>query len=719
MRDMSNIKSKKNEDEIDLTAVFYSLLDHWKGIIFFTLFTTIIGILYALFATPIYKANALIQVEQKTGNALLNDFTSALSGSKPMSTTEIELIRSRMILGKTIKDLSLDVDVKQVFFPIFGKGWARLTHNDQNEIALSRFEVPKLWYDEPLELKVINNDTYALKKNGEDLLFGMVGEYISQGGVSLLVSEIKAEPGTIFAITKLSNLKVINGLLDNLSIVDKGKDTGILELSFQGENPILIQRILDQIAKNYLAQNVERKSAEAAKSLEFLKAQLPRIRSELDDSENKLNQYRQKNDSVDLSLEAKSVLDLSVQLEAQLNELTFKEAEVSKLYTKEHPAYRALLEKRQTLLNERSKLGEKISFLPQTQQEILRLTRDVKANNEVYMQLLNKQQELSISEASTVGNVRIIDNALLTQAKPIKPKKILVVGIAFLLGLILSSGFIVIRVALRRTIDSAEQLEDIGINVYANVPLSDWQVKQGQKPNRLVKGRKRNTHANQLVSVGSPNDLSVEALRSLRTSLHFAMMEAKNNILAISGCSPEIGKTFITTNLAMVIADLDKKVLLIDSDMRKGYLHELLQIRSKHGLSEYLSGQSDLENVIHKTPLNENLHFIPRGSIPPNPSELLMHPRFAELLEWADARYDMVLIDTPPILAVTDACIVGKYAGTVMIVVRYAQNTLKEVELGIQRFEQNGIIVKGAILNGMLRKSGSYYQYGYTYNSDK
>ncbi|GAA5111301.1 tyrosine-protein kinase Wzc [Orbus sasakiae] len=705
----------KESDEIDLLSLFYALLDKWKIIVGFTCITTFVGLIYAIFATPIYKADALVQVEQKVGNALFNDFASTLSGSKPLSTTEIELIRSRMILGKTIKDLSLDIDIKESFFPVFGKGFARLTDDNHNAIALSRYDVPRSWYDEPLKLKVIDDENYTLSKDGKEILSGKVGEYHSNETISLLVSQIQAEPGTIFLVTKRSELQVINDILDNLSIADKGKDTGMLELNLQGENPILIQRILDQISKNYLAQNVERKSEEAGKSLAFLKEQLPRIRSELDESENKLNKFRQQNDSVDLSLEAKAVLDSSVQLEAQLNELTFKEAEVSKLYTKEHPAYRALLEKRQTLLDERTKLGDKISFLPQTQQEILRLTRDVKANNEVYMQLLNKQQELNISQASTVGNVRIIDTAL-TQLKPVKPKKALIVGISFLLGLILSSGAIIVMIALRRTIESVEQLEDLGLNVYANVPLSDWQNKQNQILKRVLKGHKRkNVKAKQLVAIGAPNDLSVEALRSLRTSLHFAMMEAKNNILSISGCSPGIGKTFITTNLAVVIADLGKKILLIDADMRKGYLHELMNIEMKHGLSEYLSGQDDIKSVIHKTEINEFLDFIPRGIIPPNPSELLMHPRLSELLEWASKEYDMVLIDTPPVLAVTDACILSQYAGTVMVVVRYGQNTVKEVELGLQRFEQNNINVKGVIFNGIARKAGSYYQYGYSY----
>lgn len=701
-------------DEIDLVGLFYELIDKWKIIVTITCITTFLGILYVIFATPIYKADALVQIEQKVGNSLFKDFSSVLTGDKPTSTTEIELIRSRMIIGKTIKDLSLDVEIKEVFFPIFGKGLARILGSN-NQIALTRYNVAKELYDIPLELIIIDNNHYAIFYGNEELLKGTVGVYASNQYVSLLVSDIKAKPNTKFKITKHSYLKTINTILDNLSITDKGKDSGMLELSLIGEDPAHIQSILAQICNNYLSQDVEHKSEEAAKSLQFLKTQLPRIRAELDDSENKLNEFRQKNDSIDLSLEAKSVLDTSVQLEAQLNELTFKEAEVSKLYTKEHPAYRALLEKRQTLINERSKLGEKISFLPQTQQEILRLTRDVKANNEIYIQLLNKQQELNISQASTVGNVRIIDNAL-TQPESVKPKRLLIISVAFLLGLILSSGTIIVVLILRKTIDSVEQLEDIGLNVYASIPVSEWQSKQ----NRILKHSKhrrkhKNVRARQLVSVGSPSDLSVEALRSLRTSLHFAMIEAKNNILAISGCSPNIGKTFVTTNLAVVIADLNKKVLLIDADMRKGYLHELMNVKVKCGLSEYLSRRQNIDEIIHKTEINEHLDFIPRGEVPPNPSELLMHPRFKELMDWATQQYDMVLIDTPPVLAVTDACIAGQYAGTMMLVVRYGENTISEIELGLQRFEQNNINVKGAILNCVVRKTGSYYQYGYNY----
>ncbi|TEA26958.1 polysaccharide biosynthesis tyrosine autokinase [Candidatus Schmidhempelia bombi] len=713
--------SVKSHDELDLVSLFNTLLHHYKFILGFTIILTLFGILYVMFATPIYKADALIQVEQKSGGSLLNDITSVISGAKLQSTTEIEIIRSRMILGKTVHDLNLDNHIEEAFFPIFGKGWARLTRNNTDRIALTRLSVPEKWKDKPFILKILDDTSYILTKDDHKILEGKVGEFISENGISLLVSDIDAKAGSKFEIIKLSELKIIDDIAKNLFVVDKGKDSGMLELSLTGEDPVAIRQILDQISKNYLEQNVERKSEEAAKSLIFLREQLPRIRLELDESENKLNNYRQANDSIDLSLEAKSILDLSVSLETQLNQLTFKEAEVSKLYTKEHPSYRALLEKRQTLLKEKEKIGDKISFLPQTQQEILRLTRDVQANNEVYMQLLNKQQELSIAQASTVGNVRIIDNAV-TQLKPVKPAKTLLVLAAFLSGLLGSSGLIIAKTLSRRTIERVEQIEELGVNVYASIPLSDWQVKQDSILKRKIGRHNKKTliRSEQLVSVNCPTDLSVEALRSLRTSLHFAMMEEKNNVLAISGCSPEIGKTFITANLAMIIADSDKKVLLIDADMRKGYLHELLKVDGKSpGLSGYLCGRSHLDKVIHKTPLNSNVDFIPRGSNPPNPSELLMHSRLAELLEWASRKYDIVLVDTPPVLAVTDACIIGRYSGTIMMVVGYGKNTVKELEFGLQRFEQNDIEIKGVIFNGVLKKPGDYYQYGYKYGSEK
>lgn len=714
--------SETNSDEIDLGRLLGTLLDNRWLIIGVTAVFTVLGIMYAMLATPVYKADALIQVEQNSGNSLLNDISSMLPDAKPQSAAEIELIKSRMVIGKTVNDLALDINVQQKYFPLVGKGIARLAGNEQGKIAVSRLDVPTSWQDEMLSLEVLPNQQYTVEAGDTVKFTGTIGQLENYNGITLLVSDIVAEPGTVFRIKKLNQLTAINGLLDNFSVADKGKDTGVLALSLEGEDPVLTAKILSGISQNYLQQNVERKSEEAGKSLEFLKEQLPNVRSSLNEAENKLNQFRQQNESVDLSLEAKAVLDTTVAVEAQLNELTFKEAEISKLYTREHPAYRALMEKRKTLEQERDKLNKRIGAMPKTQQEILRFTRDVQAGQEVYMQLLNKQQELSINKASTVGNVRIVDNAVI-QPSPVKPKKALIVLLAMILGGIASTAFVILKTLLHKGIESPEQLEELGINVYASVPLSEWQ----QKKDRALlgnKNKKSNTRATDLLAVGNPADLAIEAIRSLRTSLHFAMMEAKNNVLMISGASPAIGKTFVSANLGAVIAQSGQRVLIVDCDMRKGYAHELMGTHGTDGLSDILSGQCDVTKSVRKTAV-ENMEFIPRGQVPPNPSELLMHSRFADFVKWAAEHYDLVLLDTPPILAVTDAAVISRHAGTSLLVARFEMNTVKEIEVSIRRFEQNGTEIKGVILNAIVKRAASYYGYGnynhytYDYNTEK
>ncbi len=358
--------------------------------------------------------------------------------------------------------------------------------------------------------------------------------------------------------------------------------------------------------------------------------------------------------------------------------------------------------------------------MPKTQQEILRLTRDVDAGKEIYMQLLNKQQELSITKASTVGNVRIVDPAV-TQPKPVKPKKAIIIFLAVFLGGVFSIAIVLLKTIFHKGIENPEELEQEGINVYASIPLSEWQQKKDRETFSIAK-RKSNTRSLTLLATGNPTDLAIEAIRSLRTSLHFAMLEAKNNVLMISGASPNIGKTFVSMNLAAVIAQSGARVLVIDADMRKGYSHTLLGTGWQNGLSDILSKQISAAEAVKKTNI-EGMDFISRGQIPPNPSELLMRQQFGEFIQWASENYDLVLIDTPPILAVTDAAIIGNIAGTSLMIARFGLNTVKEIDVSIRRFDQNGVDIKGVILNAVEKRASSYYgsygYYQYEYKSDK
>ncbi|MBA7934716.1 polysaccharide biosynthesis tyrosine autokinase [Klebsiella sp. RHBSTW-00215] len=705
MTSVKNISVKKDIDEFDFGRLIGEVIDHHKLIISITSVCVLIALTYALFSTPIYQSDALIQIEQKQGNAILSSLSQVLPDTQPESAPEIALLQSRMILGKTVDDLNLQVRVKQKYFPVFGEGLARLLGNKSGNVSVSDLELNSLDNDSnDLTLTYNGDGKYTIE--GDEFTFdGIIGKLLKNQHLALKIDDIKAEVGTEFIISYKTRLKAITDLQKDLTVADQGKDTGMLELTLTGEEPELISRILDNISNNYLTQNIARQAAQDAKSLDFLNKQLPIVRNDLDIAEDKLNHYRKQNDSVDLSLEAKSVLDQIVNVDNQINELTFKESEISQLYTKEHPTYKALLEKRKTLQDEKTKLNKKVSAMPQTQQEILRLSRDVESGRAVYMQLLNRQQELSIAKSSAIGNVRIVDKAI-TLPKPVKPKKTIIVIGGIILGVIFSTCLILLRVFLRKGIESPEQLEELGINVYASVPVSD------------VFAKKKNTgrtkqESYSFLALENPADLAIEAIRGLRTSLHFAMMEAHNNVLMISGASPNAGKTFISSNLAEIIAQTGKKVLFVDTDMRKGYTHKLFNVPNTKGLSDYLSGSIELNKVVKTIP-QAKFDYISRGAVPPNPAELLMHKRFSDFITWACGMYDLIVLDTPPILAVTDAAIIGNYAGTTLLVARFEANTAKEIEISVKRFEQSGVHVKGCILNGVIKKASSYYSYGYS-----
>ncbi|EGR0790165.1 polysaccharide biosynthesis tyrosine autokinase [Vibrio vulnificus] len=699
-----------SSDEIDLGKLLGILLDA-KWIILVTTFLFAVGgVAVALLSTPIYKADALIQIEQKSSggiSSLVGDMGELFS-QESSATTEIEIIKSRMILGDTVDKFNLTTVAEPKYLPVIGKGLTRIA-GKVNQIEISRYTVPEYAQEMKHTLVVLDAEkkTYQLIRGDEQVVLqGVAGELAKKDGYELFVTELRSHNEQEFSLSQQSRLEAIEWLKKNLAISERGKQTGILMLSFEGENRNQISEILNHISQTYFLQNVERNSAEAEKSLTFLKGHLPDIKNSLTTAEDTLNRFRQDNESIDLGLEAKSTLDVMVKLEAQLNELTFKESEISQRFTKDHPAYRSLLDKRETLLKERERLNQQVQKLPKTQREVLRMTRDVEVNQQIYIQLLNKVQELSIIKAGTVGNVRILDEAQ-SYAKPVKPKKPLIVVLATLLGGMLSVALVLVKAALHRGVENPDEIEQIGLSVYASVPKSNLQL---ELANKLAR-KKRNTDLT-LLAESNPADLSIEALRGLRTSLHFAMMEAKNNVLMISGPAPGIGKSFVSTNFAAVAAKTGQKVLLIDADMRKGYLQQCFGLNWENGLSDLLSGKVTRDVAVQSAKV-ENLDIITRGQVPPNPSELLMHPRFKELVDWASEHYDLVIIDTPPVLAVTDPSIVGAIAGTTLMVARFGQNTVKEIDVARSRFEQAGIEVKGVILNAIEKKASSSYGYGY------
>ena len=732
-----NKNTAQPTQEIDLMALLGALLDRKYFIAGITALFMFIGVVYAVLSTPVYQASAMIQVEDGGASVPGFDDMAGMFESTSAAVTEIELLKSRSVIGEAVDSLKLDIVAEPKLFPFIGnRAYRKFTPMEEGDLAepsfgassyawggesinIFRFDVPRTAINRGFTLLAQADKGVALLNgDGDQILAGKVGEELTNGKFNLTVRELNARPGTEFIISRKDRLNTILDLQAAIGASEKGKDSGIINLSLQSTKPSYAEKVLDKVAAIYVRRNVERSSAEAQKSLEFLEVQLPEIKKQLEYAEQRFNDYQIKRQSINITLETQGVLEQVVKLETKLQELNLKRLELGRKFKKDHPAYQGIIEQIQAVESQKNELIGEVGNLPETQQELLRLKRDVEVSNQIYTLLLSKTQELDIVRAGTVGNVRVIDYAEVNTSKPVKPKKALIVVMATMLGGMLAVAIVLIQKAMHKGVEDPAEIESLGIPVYASVPHSDYQDKLTG-----FTGRKNKTgKAKSLLALDNPADLSIEALRSLRTSLHFAMMEAKNNIIAISGPSPGVGKSFISVNLAAVLAQSGKKVLIIDADMRKGYLQTQFGLKWDDGLSDYLSGRLSLAQVTKPTKV-DGLSVITRGQIPPNPSELLMHSNFSKLVEEVSAAYDIVIIDTPPILAVTDPAIVSAHTGTTLLVARFGQNHLREIDLTRNRFEQNGIDVKGLVFNGVVKKAsnayGYYGYYNYEYKSDK
>lgn len=739
MRKQSESRVVK-DDEIDLREIVGLLLDRRWWILGLTSLFLVVGVAFAVLMAPVYQAQALVQVESKMPTIPgLSDLASLGGGGSTAATTEVALLTSRTVIGSAVDKLQLDIQIKPVRFPLIGGLVSRrFAPESEGQVAfpwlgmssygwggenldVHRLQVPAALVDTKLLLVAGESaGSYVLyDADGRELVKGRVGQPAAANGVELEVAALHANPGMRFEVTRQRRFDVIAALQEDVKATEQGKDSGILQLVYESEDPDVAESLVQQIADAYVRQNVDRSSAEAASQLQFVKDQLPTIRRQVEQAQASMSEYQSRSNAVDITMQTKGLLEQEVAVEASIQQLRLKQAEMDRSFTREHPAYRALLKQLGELEGRKSGFQRQVGQLPDTQQELLRLTRDLQVSNELYTALLNQAQQLDVARAGAVGNVRIVDPAAVDIANPVKPRKALIVAIATLLGGFLSVAFVFLQRMLNPGIEDPADIEALGLPVYAAIPLSVSntlpKLRKGKHGTRVVADGRQH-----LLAVSAPADPTVEALRSLRTSLHFAMLEAKNNILTISGPRPGVGKTFVSTNLAAVIAQAGQRVLVIDADMRKGTLHKILGVSHQKGLSDVLGGKLSVDEVIHPVAGLDNMHYMVRGDIPPNPAELLMHPRFAQLLQDMSGKYDLVIVDTPPILAVTDPALVATHAGSSLLVTRFGVNQAKEIELTLQRFEQNGVQIKGAIFNAVEKRATGYYSYGYyEYKSDE
>lgn len=722
--------TQTKDDALDLQTLLFSLFAQWKLITFCIAVMVMIASIYLRITPKTYVSDAMVQVEdgKSAASAALLGQLKEISGGlgqKSPAEAEMEILKSRLVLGQVIQHLNLNIHIQDTQNALFD----RLLHppikktaysateinfqNNQQQLLIQHYQIPDRFLNKTLKLTFLEHNGFSLSDENTVVFTGKLNQQntltnaLGQWSIKL---NKHGSSDQAMMITKYALPTAIQIFRNNYNIVEKGKATGVLQLSYSGTDKSHITHVLNQVLRIYSQQNIERKTLESKQTLAFLDKQLPKLKQQLLDAEIKFNQFRERNNTVDITQESELLLRQNIELAKVKIELKQKQAELKAKYTDDHPLMTEIDAQLASINTKTQELNQVLKRLPELQRHYLQLYRDVKLNTELYTSLLNSYQQLKVSKAGEIGNVRIIDTAI-EPVEAVKPIKWVVFILAILVGSFIGLVIALIRSLMNTGIKDANQIEHgLDLPVYATIPRSTIQ----ESRIHLLKKKK----GIPILAVRNHEDIAIESLRSIRTTIHFALANAKNNVISISGPSPEVGKSFISVNLAVIFAQSNKKVLLIDADLRRGYLHRYFNHHAKSGLADYISKEIDLSESIFHSDV-PNLDFISRGRSSHTPSELLASEQFKDMLEKLQPLYDHIIIDTPPILAVTDGIIIAQYAGVNLIVARFAKTQIKELELTLNRFEQAAAQINGVILNDIQHILGasSSYKYVYAYQS--
>jgi tyrosine-protein kinase Etk/Wzc len=720
-----------DEDGIDLIEYWDIIVDNRWIVAGITVLALAVGVAYALLARPIYESNLLIQVEDSAGSTknLFGDAANLFDIKTP-AAGEMEILRSRMVIGRAVDATKIYIQARPRYIPLVGGWLARRASGLSNpgflglngyvsgteKISISQFDVPPRLEGSAFRLTAAGAGDFVLSH--PDLLQDLSGKVGTPlvastpvGTVSLLVSALDGKPGAQFDLARKSDLATVEGLQANLKLVEKGRQSGVIEATMQSSNPGQLTQILNEIGRQYVRQNVERKAAEAEKMLAFLDVQMPQFKKQLDQSEAAYSRYRNEKGTISLDEEAKAVLSQEVDLQSKLMDAKLKRMELLSRFTPSHPAVKTLDEQIASWNREIERLNARVRTMPTVQENAVRLQRDVMVNNDAYQNLRNNAIQLQLMREGKVGNVRLIDQAAYPEG-PVKPKKSMVIAIAAALGLVGGLAVALARNAFFRGIRSPQEVEaHTGLSVYSTIPLSPMQETFA----RNAAERKPGVH---LLALHAPSDAAVESLRSLRTALQFATLGAENNRVLVTGATPGVGKSFVSSNFAVILSAAGKRVLLIDADLRKGHLNQYFGLRREKGLSEVITGNLAISEGVHTNVL-PNLDVLTTGVLPPNPAELLMSSAFARVLEELSRAYDLVVLDTPPVLVAADTVGIAPQAATILLVARAGLTQMGELHESAKRLSHAGRTASGVLFNALDLSQRHYGSYGYKYGGYK
>ena len=729
------------EEKIDIREYLRVIMKRRWTIITFFAVVVITVIIHTFTAAPIYEATTRLIIDKENPNVVSIQEVMAVDASgTDYYQTQYKIIESRTVAREVIRRLHLDES--EEFFPKPRDDFiSNLKHSVQETITF--------WKD----------SLFSLLKTENEGISEALGEY---------------EPGSA----------LVSGFIRRIK-VRPIRNSRLVDVSFQAKDPALAAKIVNTLASAYIGQNLETKLIAVKDAVRWLHNRIEEERKRVEKAEQALLRYKEKHNIVtDFSsdvekitaqklaqLNARVVEEESKRVEAEtrykqamalkgnpdmldsipevLNnelirqiksmevELYKRMSELSKKYGQKHPRMVAIdselktLQKRKTkevnrvvnsLKNEyRVALARENSLkaaLAKQKKESLELNqkaieygtlrREVESVRQMYELLIKRFKETSLTEDMRTGNIRIIDRAEVPR-HPVKPKKRLNILLAIIVGLVTGIGLAFFFEYLDNTVRIPEDVRS-----HLNIPYL------GHIPAIAVDGNSDGGERSELVTLHSPRCAASEACRGIRTSILFSSAESTPQVILVSSSGPQEGKTITTTNLAITMAQSGSKVIILDCDMRRPRIHEIFQLSGEKGLSNILAGDCNVTEAVAHTRI-PNLDTIICGPIPPNPSELLGSSRMTRLLDILRKHYARIIIDSSPIVAVTDSVILVRFADGIVLVVRAGETPREIVKNGLGQLQAVNGRILGAVLNGVDMGMDSHYyyhQYYYYYHGE-
>jgi tyrosine-protein kinase Etk/Wzc len=756
-------------EEVHLSD-YLNVLLHRRRIFLLAFLAVFLGVaLYTFLMQPIYEASATLYVkDEKAGKGGILGDLAMLSSANPVDA-EIEILKSRTNAEEVVKRLHLNWGISEKSKGLtFRIAEFASTHKEPNyTIELTG----------PDRTSVANADGsitvgipgFIVKNaDGSVAVQGKIGERVRTQSLTLLLDEMRGKKGDSFRLWQHNFNGSVEHLRKEVKANEVGRKTNVIKVTYNDTNPVMASAVVNTLVQAYLEQTLSFRTEEAGNTVKFVEDQLKGTREELDRSEQNLQTYKSTSGMIKLDAEAEELVRKLSEIEKEraavalqrnqvefaldamqkarqrggvyspaafkddpligsmatkLTELEMQRRALVAENTERHPQVKAVqgqidqlqnkiqstfettrlnLTKQEASIKEQiAQYEARLGKLPEAERTQARLMRFSKVNADIYTFLLQKHEEARIAKASTISNINIVDPAIVPD-KPVKPQKGKNLLLGLLVGLMVGAGAAFFTDYLDDTIkDEEEAKRALAWPLLAMIPA--------------IEGTAKGSGPADLVVQTNPKSSSTEAFRGLRTAIHFSSLKRDCKVVMITSSFPGEGKTTIAANLALTFAQSGNRVLLVDCDLRRPALHKIFEHSRNPGVTEVLAGDVPLAKALHATGI-DNIALLTAGTIPPNPAELLSSDSMRDLLARLRASYDIIILDAPPVIPVTDAPLLTALTDLVVVVIesgRIPANAARRMKELLQSVQAP---VAGFVLNdrtALYSDTYGYYGKGY------